>query len=243
MRNKVEVQIDGNLLESDKLADSLLNARSRENMVLEPQLDFTPSQIRHLKEFYQGFFDSPPSNTEAKALAVETIESLKEKIIKIEDLLKAINSYPFLRELEPAINQLRVLTKEPYSWFLTQLNEDVEDELFNVKEDTLDLIFGFMNGSQKKIYDDAKAYLSRHESNLKYIDSAEANVLSRSLEDTAIFKGNKIQQVKSLLDTLKDQVQSACEQARQDAIDAINLMQSRMQKTKEYGKLPEVKAS
>ena len=241
VRNKVEVQLDGHLLESDKLADSLLNARSRENMVLEPQLDFTPSQIRQLKEFYQEFFDSPPSNTEAKALAVETIESLKEKIIKTESLFKAINSYPFLRELEPAIKQLKALTKQPYSWFLTQLDEDIEDELFNVKEHTLDPIFGFMNGTQKKIYDDAKAYLNRHESNLKYIDSAEANVLSRTLDDVAIFKGNKIQQAKALLDTLKDQVQSACEQARKDAVDAIDLMQSRMQKTKEYAKLPEVR--
>lgn len=240
-RNKVEIQLDGNLLELEELADNLLNTRSRENIVLEPQLDFTPSQIRQLKEFYQEFFDSPPNNTEAKALAVETIESLKEKIVKIEDLLIKINKYPFVSELEPAVKQLKALTKEPYSWFLTQLDEDIEEELFNIKEHKLDPIFGFMNGIQRKIYDDAKVYLNHHESNLKYIDRSEANVLSRTLEDSAIFKGNKIQQAKTLLDTLREQIQLACEEARKEAIDAIRLMQSRMHKTNEYAKLPELR--
>ena len=39
---------------------ALRNAHGHGNVVLEPQVEFTASQVRALKEFFEDFFDAPP---------------------------------------------------------------------------------------------------------------------------------------------------------------------------------------
>ncbi len=58
-RGKVEVRTDGNLLEEDELERTLRNTHGHGNVVLEPQVEFTASQVRALKEFFEDFFDAP----------------------------------------------------------------------------------------------------------------------------------------------------------------------------------------
>src|SRR5690606_35635363 len=48
-RGKVEVQIDGNLLEDDTMERALRNTHVHGHVVLEPQVEFTASQVRVLK--------------------------------------------------------------------------------------------------------------------------------------------------------------------------------------------------
>jgi hypothetical protein len=59
-RGKVEVRTDSNLLEEDDLERALRNYHGHGNVVLEPQVEFTASQVRALKEFFEDFFDAPP---------------------------------------------------------------------------------------------------------------------------------------------------------------------------------------
>ena len=47
-------------LEGPALESALRNSQKLPNIVLELQAEFTPGQIRKLKEFYTEFFDSPP---------------------------------------------------------------------------------------------------------------------------------------------------------------------------------------
>ena len=56
-RGKVAVKTDSNILEEDELERALRNTHGHGNIVLEPQIDFTASQVRNLKEFYEDFFD------------------------------------------------------------------------------------------------------------------------------------------------------------------------------------------
>ncbi|MEA1969806.1 MAG: BREX system P-loop protein BrxC, partial [Thermodesulfobacteriota bacterium] len=59
---KVELNTDSNILEEDQLEKALLKTHGHANLVIEPLSDFTASQIRSLKGFYEDFFDSPPSS-------------------------------------------------------------------------------------------------------------------------------------------------------------------------------------
>ena len=60
----METRADGNLLEDNDLERALLNTQKHNQIVLEPQVEFTASQVRGLKEFYSDFFDAPPSSGE-----------------------------------------------------------------------------------------------------------------------------------------------------------------------------------
>lgn len=55
-RGKVEVLQDTNTLERDALERSLRNTNAHASLVLEPQVEFTASQVRTLKDFFADFF-------------------------------------------------------------------------------------------------------------------------------------------------------------------------------------------
>ena len=76
-RAKVEVRADGNLLEDTELERALLNAHGTGNVVIEPQVEFTASQVRALEVFYEDFFDAAPSASEAKALGKEAASRMQ----------------------------------------------------------------------------------------------------------------------------------------------------------------------
>ncbi len=155
-RGKVEVRADGQLLEEAALGRALQNSRAYGNLLLEPQVEFTPAQVRQLKNFYEDFFDRPPAASEAKALGKETSEAFKQQRENLTVLAAQAAQYPFLNALTPVIEQLRAIGGKPYTWYLTELKGQA-DELLNVKEEAIAPIQRFMNGAQRTIYDEASS--------------------------------------------------------------------------------------
>lgn len=256
-RGKVEIRKDGNILEEDDLEHALLNSRGHANVVLEPQIDFTASQVRNLKEFYEDFFDAPPQAGEAKALGKETGAALQELIGQLNVFVAQAGQYPFLNTLAPVVEQLEAIAGKPYTWYLTELLRQ-DDELLDLKEQLIDPVRKFMSGPQKDIYSQAKAFVQNQEPNFTYLsrqpsvnsnqkgaDGAKLmpNDLIRTLDDPHCFKGNRMQRLKMQMDELRTEVDQKVEEIRSQAIEMLNGMQSRMQSMDEYKKLPEARAS
>jgi len=105
-RGKVEVRSDGNILEDADIERALRNTHTQHNVVLEPQVDFTASQVRKLKEFYEDFFDGPPQANEAKALGKEAGTAFEELVPFINTLLEQVVQYPFLAALEQPMQKI-----------------------------------------------------------------------------------------------------------------------------------------
>ncbi len=232
-RGKVEVRKDGNILEEDDLEHALLNSRGHANVVLEPQIDFTASQVRNLKEFYEDFFDAPPQAGEAKALGKETGTSLQGLIDELKLLGVQVDQYPFPNALMPALEQLEEISGKPYTWYLTELLNQ-EDELLDLKEQLIDPVRKFMSGPQKQIYLQAKAFIQDQEANFTYVQGDEVNQVRSVLNDPACFKGNRMQQLKTRLDELKTDVDKKIEEIRSDTITTLKAMRSRLQSMDDY---------
>lgn len=163
-RGKVEVRADGNLLEEDELERVLRNTHGHGNVVLEPQVEFTASQVRALKEFFEDFFDAPPRASEAKALGKETGTALQDLMHQLSPLAAQASQYPFLNTLTPVIEKLKALSGKPYTWYLTELTRQ-EDALLTMKESVIDPVRKFMNGPQKDIFDNARKFVQTQEPN------------------------------------------------------------------------------
>jgi len=204
-RGKVAVKTDSNILEEDELERALRNTHGHGNIVLEPQVDFTASQVRNLKEFYEDFFDSLPRTNEAKALGKETGIALQEMMHQLTALAAQSLQYPFLNTLTPALEKLKELSGKPYTWYLTDLLRQ-EDELLNLKEKVIDPLRKFMNGPQKTIFDNARKFVQAQEANFSYIEGDESSQIIEALADPECFQGNRMQQVKTLVDTLQVKV-------------------------------------
>lgn len=237
-RGKIEVRVDGNLLEEDELERAMRNTHGHANVVLEPQIEFTASQIRSLKEFYEDFFDAPPTAGEAKALGKETGAAFQELLHQLSPLMAQASQYPFLNALTSVIKNLKEVTGKPYTWYVTDLGNQ-EDELLNIKESVIDPIRKFMSGSQRDIYTQARDFIRIQEPNFSYINDEAVNKVKHALEDPACFKGNRIQQLKTDFDALKKEVDNKVKSVRESAAKTLEAMKSRMQTMDEYKKLPD----
>lgn len=237
-RGKVEVRVDSNLLEDSELERALRNTHGHNNVVLEPQVEFTASQVRALKEFYEDFFDSPPATSEAKALGKETADAFKEMLDQLSPLLAQHEQYPFVNALRPAHVKLKDAAGKPYTWHLTELSHQ-QDELLDLKEDVIDPIRKFMSGSQKDIYNEARSLLQTQEPNFIYVPGEEIETIRAILHDPHCYKGNKIQQLKGQLDQLKGRIEEKVNHTRLAALDSLETMHERMQGMDEYQSLPE----
>lgn len=241
-RGKIEVRVDGNLLEETELERALRNSHAHGNVVLDPQVEFPASQIRSLKEFYEDFFDEPPKASEAKALGKETGSALQELMHQLTPLASQAAQYPFLSTLSSALDKLKELAGKPYTWYLTELSRQ-EDELLDLKEQLIDPIRKFMGGPQKDIYNQARTFVQSQEPNFTYVKGDAASSIRSVLNDPSCFKGNRMQQMKSELDALKQEVDKKVEEIREQAIGKLKTMQGRMQGMDEYKKLPDVRIS
>ena len=83
------------------------------------QAEFTPGQIRKLKEFCKDFFDVAPAANDAKALGQETEAKLKATRSEIADTAGEGARYPFVKALEPLQTALASVVGKPYGWYLT----------------------------------------------------------------------------------------------------------------------------
>lgn len=239
-RGKVEVRADGNLLEEDELERALRNTHQQGNIVLEPQVEFTASQVRTLKEFYEDFFDHPPRASEAKALGSETAEAFQQLTQQLTSLTNLVSQYPFLSALSPVLDQLKELDRKPYTWYLTELAQQ-EDSLLAQKEGVIDPIRKFMSGPQKSIFDDAHKFVQSQEPNFAYVISDVPASIQSVLNDPACFKGNRIQQIKSELDALAQEIDKQVQEVRTQAIEKLKTLQQRMHGLEVFQKLPDVR--
>jgi hypothetical protein len=235
-RGKVEVRTDGNILEESDLERALRNTHGHGNVVLEPQIDFTASQVRGLKEFYEDFFDSPPRASEAKALGKETGIALQDLLNQLSPLASQSGQYPFLSALTPVLAKLKELNGKPYTWYLTELLHQ-EDELLDLKEKVIDPIRKFMGGPQRGIFDNARIFVQTQEPNFTYIEGNGASELITALADPECFKGNRMQQVKLLVDALEEKLTAQIEAEIAKAKETVAALKGRLRGMAEFGAL------
>jgi hypothetical protein len=236
-RGKVEARKDADLLDIDALEQALRNTQAQTHVVLEPQIEFTASQVRSLKTFFEELFNHPAGSNEAKALGQETAAALQTLVHELTPLATQITQYPFMADLQAAIAQLKPLAGKPYAWFLTELRSQ-EDALLDLKDTVITPIQRLMTGPQKAIYDDAQRLLKSEAANLDEVPGDEIQQIRRTLDDPHCYRGQHIQQLKGLVDALKTRIQEKLGHTRDQALATLNGLRERLQNTPEYQHLP-----
>ena len=226
-RGKIEARSNGDILEDADLEKALRNTHGYGNVVLDPQIDFTASQLRRLKTFYEDFFDSPPKGREAKELGRETAEAFNLLINELTALSGQVDQYPFLAQLDQPAEQINKLAGKPYTHYLTELSS-FEDTLLDLKESILDPIRRFMIGPNQSLYKEARRYLQEQEPNLPYAAGDDAEEIQNILVDTTCYKGNRMQQVKTCLDSLKVNIAAQVKAEAGKAAGAIAALRDRL---------------
>ena len=204
-KGKIEARMDSSLIEGAPLAKALNNTQAIPNILLAPQLEFTPSQIRTAKDLYQDVFATPASGTDARSLGAEWADSITALEAEVDTLIRQVHVYPFMNQLAPLQDQLRTMKGKPANWYISDA-QNYGDDLFDAKDKVLDKIRSFMGGAQRGIYDDARDTILRDGANIDYVDPEALPKLRAVLDDPNCFKGNAIQMLKNDLFDLKNKV-------------------------------------
>jgi hypothetical protein len=235
-RGKLEAQRDATLLDGEALERALLNSRAYANLVLQPQIAFTPAQVRGLRDFYADFFDRPPASNEAKALGRETAEAFQVLLDDLRELADQTRRYPFLEILTEPLARLEELAHQRYTFYLTDLRRQ-EDALFDLKEQVLDPVRSFMRGAQREIYDDAREFLTQEEANFPYLAGDGAARLREILDDPHVYRGSHMQEAKQLLDDLRARVKARVDEERTKVREQLQQYRERLENTAEFAEL------
>lgn len=201
-RAKVEVRESTNLLDDAELIKALKNTASHGNLILDPQVEFSQSQLRSVKEFYSEYFEKVTHATEAKALAKEVQDGFAQQATTLDKCLTQNDQYPFLRALSPILDELKELSAKPYTWFMSELTS-TEEHWFDHKEKTIDPILKFMSGPQKASFDNARLLLQEQKPNLEYISGDSHLKIVEALISPDIFKSSAILQLKGDTESLE----------------------------------------
>ena len=227
-RGKIEVRESTNLIDDVELARALINSNVQGNLILDPQVEFTPGQTKKLKEFFNDYFDKVAHATEAKALAKETQEAFASQKNELDRLHMQADNYPFLRALTAIIDELSELKGKPYQWFVTELTRDEDKWLDDYKDRVIDPILTFMKGSHKSQLDEVNRLLNDHKANLSYVQVEELDAIKAAAVDPYIYKGNAIQMLVSNMQSLKSKLESAIEEEKANAISKIQSLESKL---------------
>eukprot|EP01047_Picozoa_sp_COSAG01_P050905 COSAG01_NODE_5193_length_4419_cov_606.935591_1_plen_1138_part_10 len=243
-RGKVEARSDSELLDGKKLLTSIKNTSQHGNVLLDPQIEFSASQVRRLKEFFEQFFDGPPNNSDAKTLGVETADRFKELESTLSGLMSHIEIFPFLNRLEEGVAKIKSFGMKSFKYFLTEFESESEN-LLDLKEDLLDPIRKFMgdnaNGPQAAVYKEARQFLQKNETNLKYIDNDDAGKIRDILDDPNCYSGNGIRDAKTLLEELKKKVETERKNAQEEAANTIREKSQKIIQFDGFEQLPDEK--
>jgi hypothetical protein len=235
-RGKVEVRQDSNALEGDALERALRNTNAHSSLVLEPQVEFSASQVRHLKEFFADFFDAPASSNEARALARETIDAIKNLEIELAGLLGQKASYPFLGVLGGVLATLKEIAAKDPNWFLTDLSR-ADEALLDTREQIIEPLRRFMSGPQRDIYDQARQLMQDQEDNLAYVGGGEVGTIKALLAADKPWQGNGLQQIRPQLETLQHDINRQLDKEKAAAVAHLDDLQQRLQAADEYARL------
>ena len=235
-RGKIEMKQDSNLLEDNQVIDALLVSSNYGNTLLEVQKDVDPKLIKELKTLYSEAFDESCPFQEAKDIAVGFKDKLSGLLQEVNGLIQNSNNYPFLKLLEPIQEKLRSWSGKDYTYFLLS-RQEFEDALLDAKEDLLDPIRKFMNGDQKKIYDDIRLIVNSDTTNLSFVDGNEMEQLRVVLNHDKPFLGTLIRDAKSTMDILKEKIQSKIKEEKELATDRVKTVITHFESKSEFTQL------
>ncbi len=215
---KITLSVDGNTLKRSEVPTLLRNTQKHPHAVVAPQKSFDDRKVAAFRSFCIDFFNDPAVTKDPLELAHYGGEKLRAKLDELNARVSG-SKYPFVSQLDAPIALLEQVVGKSDEWYLTDFA--VADELLETKDDVIDPIQAFLNGNQRTIYDDAAKLLRENASNLTYLPHGSDEPVTRLLDDSQAFRGNKMTQLKQAADALSDQISGALKTNRSDAVGEI----------------------
>jgi hypothetical protein len=241
MKKRVDLKKNSNPLTKSEILSILSNNREQSNIIVSVVEKIDDKDIKAAKDILKEFF---PNGNFTSTSAREIIELANKEYEKTLSKLNSFLShpYPFKESFKKAIEGIKVYEKLDYDNFFTDIKK-YEDDLLDLKDELLDSLFEFMEGDKRKIYDEIASFISTNKDNLYHIKDTKINDLYALLEDTAPYKGNKVQTAKSSLKVIQEQLSPMIESVKNEALAKVDELIAKIQSLEEFTKIEGDKSS
>ncbi len=238
---KIDFLSDGMMVLNGELERSLKNTQKHGVVVIRPLQEYTASQIRRLKDLYQKFFHEPAKENDAKSIANEMANKMKELNGWLKDIIEDKNDYPFQGKLKAAQAMIQEASDKHHPWYYDEMLK-LEDDYLKVKLEQIDPIRVFLASGKKVIYDNARQFMTEQELNFDYLDADRIKNLKSDLNDPEIHLGNKAQKLKDKHDYLADRIKYLIEKEKEKASKEIDDYEKNIKADENYADAaPEIK--
>jgi predicted transcriptional regulator len=235
-RNKISLKQDGNNLDDRAVLDALQKSNQYANTIIELEEEIQNTQIQKLKHFHHEYFNEPNLGNEPKEISRLFKQRLEKEVKDLSDIYMLRNRFKFLEALGTPLSRLKLVAEKDHPYFFNALDQ-YQDDLLDDKENILEAVKKFMNGSQRSIFENVLLYLESNNANFDYIGNDSLEKLNIVSESAAPYKGNLMQEAKGALELIQKEVGAQQKTERETAIESINQSIAKLKSFADYAKL------
>ena len=235
-RNKISLKQDGNNLDDRSVLEALQKNNQYTNTIIELEEEIQNSQIQKLKNFHQEYFNEPNLGNEPKEISRFFKQRIEKEVKDISEIYILRNRLKFLEALGEPLSRLKLIADKEHPYFFNAL-EHYQDDLLDDKENVLEAVKKFMNGTQRSIFENVLLYLESNNANFDYIGNDSLEKLSIVAESSVPYKGTLMQEAKTALELIQKEVTIQQNLERETAITTITQSISKLKSFDEISKL------
>ena len=224
------------LLSSVEVIEALTNSRRLGGVSVRKQEQFDTSTVNALKRFHQELFNVQSIGTDARSTCEAFRMAMREEAQDLREIAAQAASYPFLAAVKPWAEQAEAMAKKDDGYLLNQLGT-FKDSWLDAEEDLLTPLKQFLNGNQKAVYDEVRAFELRYGDEFADLPAEQVAPLRKLLESDKPYAGGLIPQAKSAIVELQRQLAERLAEAKVKALEEINEQEARLKATADFQKL------
>ncbi|NQW39558.1 MAG: hypothetical protein HQ469_10355, partial [Cyanobacteria bacterium] len=153
--------------------------------------------------------------------------AMAEEAQDLREIAAQAANYPFLAAVKPWAEQAEAMAKKDDGYLLNQL-DSFKGSWLDAEEDLITPLKQFLNGNQKTVYDEVRAFELRYGDEFADLPAEQVRPLRMLLESDKPYSGGLIPQANSAMAELQSQLAQRLQQAQAEALQQISEQESRL---------------
>lgn len=239
--DRITLTLDGKPVQRSEAARLLRETKKQDSIRVDLPRVFDTRKVTQLRDFARDFLGLTAADLPSNAidLAEAVTVRLKREAESLTQLRVRNAQFGFVQQLDNAIEQINYASGMGEDWllgdFTAQETENGSEELLELKEDIIDPIVVFLNGSQSRILADGLEWLKNNKPNIDYASGTTASLYQSAEQlanDPNIFR--KTNKFKTTIDDLREETDAAIRTERANALKDVEGIRAKIHDSAEY---------
>lgn len=239
--DRITLTLDGKPVQRSEAARLLRETKKQDSIRVDLPRVFDTRKVSQLRDFARDFLGLTAADLPSNAidLAEAVTARLKREAESLTQLRVRNAQFGFVQQLDAPIEKINYASGMSEDWllgdFTAQETENGSEELLEFKEDVIDPIVAFLNGSQSRILADGLEWLKNNKPNIDYAFGTTASLYQSAEQlanDPNIFR--KTNKFKTTIDDLREETDAAIRTERANALKDVEGIRAKIHDSAEY---------